>query len=181
MDQNNKVGIGETPNPDTEKTEVEGWLRTISKAEKNRDDEGKKAGWKRFIDEYRNEWGFLQGQVSIPIIPINLIYAYTKTEIARLYFKDPWITVNPKRIEDIGASQIAEQIVNYTWSELSLKQEIKKALLEAILVGHSYIKVGYAAEFGTVESQPKEPAKRGPGRPPKTKSSEIETSEYIKS
>ena len=185
MDENksqDKVGIGETPNPDTEKEEVQSWLRTISKAEQNRDDEGKKAGWKRFIDEYKNEWGFLQGQVSIPIIPINLIYAYTKTEIARLYFKDPWITVNPKRIEDIGAAQIAEQIVNYTWGELSLKQEIKKALLESILVGHSYVKVGYAAEFGTVESQPKEPPKRGPGRPPKAdKQSEIETSEYIKS
>lgn len=177
-----KVGIGETPNPDTEKEEVKAWLRAIEKAEQNRDEEGKKAGWQRFINEYKNEWGFLQGQVSIPIIPINLIYAYVKTEIARLYFRDPWITVNPKRMEDIGASQIAEQIINYTWGELNLKQEIKKTLLEAILVGHSYIKVGYAAEFGTVESQPKEPAKRGPGRPPKAeKVSEIETSEFIRS
>lgn len=181
---NDKVGLGETPNPDSEKKEVEAWLRTITKAEQNRDDEGKKAGWQRFINEYKNEWGFLQGQVSVPIIPINLIYAYTKTEIARLYFRDPWITVNPKRMEDVGASQIAEQIINYTWGELNLKQEIKKALLESILVGHSYIKVGYAAQFGTVESQPKqddEEPKRGPGRPPKKKVSEIETSEFIKS
>lgn len=176
-----KVGVGETPNPESEKKEVESWLRTISKAEQSRDEEGKKAGWQRFINEYKNEWGFLQGQVSIPIIPINLIYAYVKTEIARLYFRDPWITVNPKRMEDIGASQIAEQIINYTWGELNLKNEIKKALLEAILVGHSYMKVGYAAEFGTVESQPKPEVKRGPGRPVKEpKIAEIETSEYIK-
>lgn len=176
----NKVGIGETPNPESERLEVESWLRTVQKTEKDRDDYGNKAGWKRYIDEYKNEWGFLQSKVAIPIIPINLIFAYTKTEIARLYFKDPWITVNPKRVEDIGTAQIAEQIVNYTWGELSLKQEIKKTLLEAILVGHSYIKVGYAAEFGTVESQPKEEKKRGPGRPP-AKAKEIETSEYIKS
>lgn len=175
-----KVGIGETPNPESEKHEVEAWLRTLSKTEKNRDDLGSKAGWSRFIDEYKNEWGWLQRSVKIPVIPINLIYAYTKTEIARLYFRDPWITVNPKRLEDIGASQIAEQIVNYVWGELALKSEIKKTLLETILVGHSYIKVGYAAEFGTVESQPKEEEKRGPGRP-KKKVAEIETSEYIKS
>lgn len=174
-----KVGVGETPNPGDEDREVEAWLRTVQKVEKDRDNLGDKLGWKRYIDEYKGEWGFLQSQVSIPLIPINLIYAYTKTEIARLYFRDPWITVNPKRVEDIGASQIAEQIVNYTWGELALKQEIKKALLEAILVGHSYIKVGYAAEFGTVESQPKAEEKRGPGRPKKVK--EIETSEYIKS
>jgi len=174
-----RVGTGETPNISTERREVESWIRTLQKTEKNQEDYGNKAGWKRYIDEYKNEWGFLQTKVSIPIIPINLIYAYTKTEIARLYFRDPWITVNPKRVEDIGASQIAEQIINYTWGELALKQEIKKALLEAILVGHSYVKVGYAAEFGTVESQPKEPEKRKPGRPPK-KLAEIETSEFIK-
>lgn len=175
----NDIGLSETPDPDTEKKEVESWLRTIAKTEKDRDEVGNKAGWKRFIDEYKNEWGFLQKNVSIPIIPINLIYAYTKTEIARLYFRDPWITVNAKRVEDFGAAQIAEQIINYTWGDLALKAEIKKALLESILVGHSYVKVGYAAEFGTVESQPKE--KRGPGRPPAKKVAEVETSSYIKS
>lgn len=174
-----KVGIGETPNEGDETEEVSAWISTLEKTEKDRDDVGDKAGWKRYIQEYKNEWGFLQQKVSIPIIPINLIYAYTKTEIARLYFRDPWITVNPKRVEDIGTSQIAEQIINYTWGDLALKQEIKKALLEAILVGHSYVKVGYAAEFGTVESQPKEPEKHGPGR--RRKISEIETSEFIKS
>jgi hypothetical protein len=176
-----QVGISETPQPDDEKAEVTAWLRTISSTEQWRDDQAEKAGWKRYIDEYKNEWGHLSKSVSIPIIPINLIYAYVKTEIARLYFRDPWITVNPKRVEDIGASQIAEQVVNYTWSELSLKSEIKRTLLEGILVGHSYVKVGYVAEFGTVESQPKEPVKRGPGRPAKDKVREIETSEYIKS
>lgn len=181
MEKNDKVGVGETPNEGTEKLEVESWIRTVQKTEKDRDDYGNKAGWKRFIDEYKNEWGFLQNKTNIPIIPINLIYAYTKTEIARLYFRDPWITVNPKRVEDIGSSQIAEQIINYTWGDLSLKGEIKKALLEAILVGHSYVKVGYAAEFGTVESQPVEEKKRGPGRPPTKKIQEIETSEFIKS
>ena len=175
-----KVGLGETPNLDSEKKEVEAWLRTMTKVEKNRDEIGSKAGWSRFIDEFKNEWGWLQRTVKIPLIPTNLIYSYTKTEIARLYFRDPWITVNPKRIEDIGASQIAEQIINYIWGELALKSEIKKALLDAILVGHGWIKCGYVATFGTVESQPKEEPKRGPGRPPK-KVAEVETSEYVKS
>src|SRR5258708_4114434 len=97
MNPKENVGSGETPDPGSEKSEVESWLRTISKAEQSRDNEGKKAGWQRFINEFKNEWGFLQGQVSIPIIPINMIYAYVKTEIARLYFKDPWVTVNAKR------------------------------------------------------------------------------------
>lgn len=176
-----KVGVSETPNSGAEKSEVEAWLRTIEATVKWRDGIGQKSGWKRYINEYKSNWDFLQSAVSIPLTPVNLVYSYTKTEIARLYFRDPWITVNAKRVEDIGAAQIAEQVVNYMWEDLRLKPQIKDALLEAILVGHSWMKVGYAAEFGTVESQPKESAeKKGPGRPPK-KFKEVETNEYVKS
>lgn len=176
------VGVSETPHSEGEKKEVKAWLRTIASTEKWRDGKGHKGGWKRFINEYKGNWDFLQSSVSIPIVPLNLVYAYCKTEIARMSFRDPWITVNAKRQEDLGAAQIAEQVINYVWGDLRLKQQIKLALLEALLVGHSWIKVGYAAEFGTVESQPKEPEKRGPGRPPKEKKyKEVETSQYIKS
>lgn len=174
-----KVGVSETPNPGDEEQEVKSWLRTIDSTVRWRDAIGSRAGWKRFINEYKGNWGWLQQNVNIPIVPVNLVYAYVKTELARLYFRDPWITVNAKRIEDLGAAQIAEQVINYTWSELKLKEQVKLTLLEALLVGHSWIKVGYAAEFGTVESQPKEEAKR-PGRPAK-KVKDVDTNEYIKS
>lgn len=176
-----KVGVSETPHSDSEEKEVKAWLATVSSTVIWRDGIAQKSGWKRFINEYKNNWDFLQSMVSIPLVPLNLVYAYVKTEIARLYFRDPWITVNAKRMEDVGAAQIAEQILNYTWGELKLKAQIKLALLEALLVGHSWIKTGYAAEFGTVESQPKEEEKRGPGRPPIKKYKEVETNEYIKS
>lgn len=176
--QDKKVGISETPTPSSEREEVEAWLRTIQSTIQYRDQIGNKSGWKRFVNEYKGNWDFLQTAVSIPVVPINLVFAYVKTEIARLYFKDPWITCNAKRVEDVGAAQIAEQIINYTWGEIKLKNQIKLALLETLLVGHSWIKVGYAAEFGTAESQPKE-EKKGPGRPKKYQ--QVDTNEYIKS
>ncbi len=175
-----KVGVSETPHSGSEDKEVEAWLRTISSTVQWRDGIASKGKWKQFISEYKNNWDFLQSFTSIPLIPLNLVYSYVKTEIARMYFRDPWITVNAKRMEDMGAAQIAEQILNYTWTEIKLKAQIKLALLETLLVGHSWIKVGYAAEFGTVESQPKE-EKRGPGRPSLKKYKEVETNEYIKS
>jgi hypothetical protein len=176
-----EVGDGETPEQKDEKAEVKAWLRTISKTEKFRDKEGEKQGWKRFISEFKGDWQFLQDKVKIPLVPINLVYAYVKTEIARLYFRDPWITINPKRKEDIGAAQIAEQVINYVWGELKLKSEIKKVLTEELVIGHGWIKVGYVAEFGTVESQPKEPEKRSPGRPRKGEETRVDTNEYLKS
>ena len=181
MSSKESIGISETPNQGSEKEEVESWLRTIENTVIWRDSIGSKAGWKRFVSEFKNNWDFLQMSVSIPIIPINLVFAYVKTEIARLYFRDPWITLNPKRVEDIGAAQIAEQVINYIWSDLKLKQQIKSVILESLLVGHSWIKVGYVAEFGTVESKPREEIKRGPGRPSKKNPIEVETNEYVKS
>lgn len=178
-----KVGVSETPNQDqSEKEEVKAWLATLNKTEKWMKQKASDGNWTRYIDEYKGKWDALQGALTIPVIPINLVYAYVKTEIARLYFQDPWITVNPKRMEDIGAAQIAEQIINYIWNELNLKREVKLALLETLLVGHSWIKLGYVAEFGTVESQPKVPEKRGPGRPKaKPEENKVETNEYVKS
>lgn len=182
MDPKNKqpVGLSETPNQGTEESETGAWLRTIDNTVRWRDSIGARGGWKRFIDEYKNNWDFLQSMVNIPLVPLNLIFAYVKTEIARLYFKDPWITVNAKRVEDIGAAQIAEQIINYTWNELKLKEQMKLALLETLLVGHAWIKVGYVAEFGTVESQPKDDVPKR-GRPAAKKVAEVDTNEYLKS
>jgi hypothetical protein len=178
--EQDKVGPAETPNAgDDEKAEVSSWLKTINFTERWRDQISSKAGWKRFIDEYKGDWDWLKQSVKIPLVPVNLVYAYTKTEIARLYFRDPWITVNAKRQEDLGAAQIAEQVINYMWGELNLKAEVKQALTESILVGHSWIKVGYVAEFGTVESKPHE-TKKGPGRP-KKEQAVVDTNEYLKS
>lgn len=180
-ESDDKVGPAETPDPaESEEQEVKSWLRTINFTEKWRDQISSKMGWKRFTDEYKGDWDWLKNSVKIPLVPINLVYAYTKTEIARLYFRDPWITVNAKRQEDIGAAQIAEQVINYMWGQLNLKSEVKQALTEAILVGHSWIKVGYVAEFGTVESKPPADQKKGPGRP-KKEQAVIDTNEYLKS
>jgi len=178
--QKDKVGTSETPHSDSESKEVKAWLRTISSTEKWRDNRFENMGCKRFVNEYKGDWDFLQASVSIPVVPINLVYAFVKTDVARMSFRDPWVTVNPKRVEDLGAAQIAENVLNYTWQDLRLKTQIKQCITEADLVGHSWVKVGYVAEFGTVESQAKEPEKRGPGRPPK-KLKEVETDEYIRS
>lgn len=152
----NKPGAGETPDDGPEKEEVKAWANTIQKTLAWRDNIAAKARWAEFIDEYKGKWDHVAGGMDINIVPLNLVLAYVKTEIARLYFRDPWITVNAKKLEDLGSAQIAEALVNYLWGELNLKHEIKRALLDALLVGHGWIKLGYSAKFGTVESKPED-------------------------
>lgn len=174
-----KLGTVESPDSGSEKEEVRHWLKAISKAEKWRDDQPMFKDARRFNDEYKGRWDWLAAGIKIPLVPINLVFAYVKTEIARLSFHDPWITVNAKRQEDLGAARIAEQVLNYTWRELNMKRQVKLALLDGLLTGHGWIKTGYTAEVGTVESRPSE--KRGPGRPKKEEEAVVDTNQNIKS
>jgi len=167
-----KLGSAESPREGKEAEEVKGWQEAISTTKNWRMQIEREHRWKQIVEEYGGK--FPQGQdLDIPMLPINLVFAYVKTEIARLYFSDPWVTVNPKRIEDLGAARIAEQLINYTWAELDLKRQVKKALLDVILIGHGWIKVGYTAETMVVEQQPKDVKEKG-------KEGEIITSEFVK-
>lgn len=169
-------GLSVPPNENNQKDDVKKWMGIIGRTEQWRNQLGEKAGWPRFIREFKGDWDLLQQNVDIPLIPINLVFAYVKTEIARLYFRDPWISVNPKRIEDLGASRIAEQLINYQWGEIDLKRQVKLAIMDALIIGHGWVKMGYTAEFGTIESK----EKRGPGRP-KNEDPNLDTNEFVKS
>lgn len=162
---------------------IERWSGLLNKTEVWRDQQAERSGWKRALAEYQGDWSHYAASVSIPIVPLNLVFAYVKTEISRLSLKDPYLTVNAKRVEDVGAAQIAEQLLNYVWSELDMKKQVKLALTDALLVGHGWVKSGYVAEIGTKEetTESKEAPKRGPGRPKKESKPDLNTSEYVKS
>lgn len=179
-----KGGLSVPPKGSTDEQTIKKWDDVISRTEAWRDDMSRKKGWHRAEQEFKGDWSHLQKDVSIPIIPLNLVFAYVKTEISRLYFKDPWITVNAKRVEDIGSARIAEQLLNYTWSEIDLKRQVKLAIQDALVVGHGWIKSGYTAEIGQKEAtvEAKDAPKRGPGRPPKKDNKpDLNVSEYVKS
>jgi hypothetical protein len=171
-DELDKPGAAEAPEKENEEDEVKAWHAAIDSTLLWRQEKERSFRWEQYVKHYRGDWSDVTQSTQIPVPPINLIFSYVKTEIAKLYFRDPWITVNAKKMEDIGRAQVAEQLLNYAWGELNLKQEIKLALRDALIVGHGWVKLGYAAEFGTVESQPNEA---------EGSSKEVMPSEYIKS
>lgn len=123
-------------------TDIKTWKNRISVADERFECSRKAYGWDRFIDYFYGIYG-RHLNVSIPVVEINEVYAYIKTAVAGLYFRDPYITVNPKRVQDIPSAFIKEQVVNYYWREKRLKNEIKQCIAESKLVGFSYVKIGY--------------------------------------
>lgn len=174
-----KIGAAESPNADeSEKSEVTQWLSAIKKAQEWRDKTDAFTNAGRYVNEYKGKWDWLAQSISIPLVPLNLVFAYVKTEIARLYFHNPWITISPRKTDDISSAKIAEVVINDIWKKLKLKIQGKLALRDALLVGHGWIKVGYTMETGTVESRDPQPKKRGR---PRKEESVVDTNTCVKS
>lgn len=136
--------------PKNDKEEVNTWHSRVSKARERRDDYATKHYWSEIVSEYK--LGFdLQNQLDIDVLPINYIFAYVKTELPSLYIRDPFIKVNPKNRTSINTAKVLEAVINYIWYNKKIKREIKKCIIDTLLIGHSWLKTGYTGSFGTVE------------------------------
>lgn len=146
-DQQQEEGQSAEVENEAEAKDVQLWLDRIKRAEKKRDSERDEQGWKRFIEEYRGKYNLdgLSAKMAVP--PINLVYGYVQTAIPKLYFRDPHITVNAKQGNAIPRARLLQVIVNYLIGELNIKAEVKKVIRDTLLVGHGWLKFGYAGSF----------------------------------
>jgi len=135
----------------TEIQEVRQWHARIGLSERFRDRHEQRFKWKEAIEQYKGKYRTLENTVDIPLPIIQLVFAYIKTEIPRLYLRDPHIKVNPKKGSSIQSAKILELALNYIWRVKRLKRQIKKSILDGKLVGHAWFKTGYTAKFGAIE------------------------------
>lgn len=133
------------------KDEIHRWLTRIDGSERYRKQIAEKYRWQRLIEEYRGYFAGLTDAADIYVPPLNLIFAYVKSEIPSLYLRDPKIKVNAKKKSSVLAAKVLEKALNYIWRTKRLKRENKKNVLDSLLVGHSWFKTGYTGTFGTIE------------------------------
>lgn len=126
--------------------DVQKWRGRLDVAENRFDQAAVRHGWYRFIDYFHGNYQYHIG-VNIPVSEVNQVYAYIKTSVASLYFRNPYIAVNAKTKAAITSAFIKEAVVNYYWREKRYKQKMKKCIAEAKLVGFSYFKQGYDADI----------------------------------
>lgn len=119
----------------------------ISVAKKAQDQWADQSGAKRFVKEYKGDYGIkLTGRKgNIPVPPINEVFAYVQSDIAATFNRDPYITVNPKS-GSVRAAKIREARINYWWRELKTKEELEYEIIDKDLVGYAWHKVGYAVQ-----------------------------------
>ena len=136
-----------------EQDAVRNKLKDIKQHKKLQEDYDNKYRIKELLKEYKGDFDITQKQYDIQIIPDNLIFAYVKTELPSLYIRDPHIKVNPKNRTSIATAKVVEEVVNYIWKYKKLKREVKKCIIESLLVGQSWMKQGYTGQFGSIEDE----------------------------
>lgn len=137
--------------PKSEEQQVRLWLDRISVARKWRDRIHEDMGVPRFLEEYGGKYNVRLANMQVP--PVNDVFAYVQASIAGLYFKNPNVAVNPQKTGSILGSYILESEVKHFFRELDTKEEVEKEIVDALLAGDGFHKVGKNVKtIGSAES-----------------------------
>lgn len=127
--------------------EVDRWLRWIEFSRSWREE--KEKTWARMVGYLKGK--FLAGPPPEDYVCVNLVHPAVRVIVPAIYSKNPDLIVKPrKRGYEEGAKAMA-MLLRYFMDELDLKREVKLCLVDAILTGHAWLKVGYQVDFEEVE------------------------------
>src|SRR3990167_560082 len=104
--------------------------------------------WKQNIDFYTGDWFKNNIDYDPERIEVSFVFSFVKTLIPAIYYKDPYIFAKARSSLYQMFGETMEEVINYTWNDLKLRQEIKFAVLDSILSPPGWIKLGYNADFG---------------------------------
>lgn len=123
-----------------ESQQVQKWHDRIAVSKRWRDQVSEENNWENLLGELKNKYDVVLGNIQVP--PIAEMFAYKDSTLANLYYKDPFLAVNPKKNATIASAYILEAGVNHLWGELKLKEDLELEITDALFVGHAWNKVG---------------------------------------
>jgi hypothetical protein len=99
--------------------------------------------WHMYKRYYRHEFN---GKV----IPVNLYFSLLRSMVPQIYFKNPSVTVTPRRpgLQAELNARIVQELDNWLLQELMTKSEMKKMIADAFFTGTSAGFIGYDSEYG---------------------------------
>ena len=109
-----------------------------------------KSIWKNSIDLYNCKFfERLYGGVDNERIDVHFANWYVSNLVPLVYFRDPFIFIKARDMDGMYSAfaETMEEVINYEWRELGLKQQFKKVILSAFLTPPGWIKLGYTARI----------------------------------
>lgn len=79
-------------------------------------------------------------------VNVNMFYSIVRAMIPALYFRDPELTVEPKRPQDEPYAPVMQAVLNYWFRRLGMKKTIQRMIADALCYPFAICKVGYVLE-----------------------------------
>lgn len=142
---------------------VEYWSRELDVAQTHRDDIAAKYEWKKLKDLWNN--GGMEVEVTTAsktqnVNPptrsafVNWIFSYISTFIPAVYWRHPKVFLDPKRAMFSSQAKIAEAKLNSALEIANFRRHCEKNLLDSLIYGHGWMKLGWFTSFGQVPPNP---------------------------
>lgn len=77
------------------------------------------------------------------LVVINYTYSILKAILPQIYFQDPYIYLTATDRESTFNRQLAEDALNNTWREIKVKRQMKRIILDMLIMGFGIGKLGY--------------------------------------
>lgn len=136
------------------------------------------AQWRRNIDLYRGRhWRLLSsaGELEQPDserprrrITVNKVGSIVLSMLPFMVRRRPRFILHARQPEHYVSALLQQELLNWCWKEFGMQPQIKKAVLDAVVIGHGVVKTGYMYEH-TVPS------------PDDAKIKDLDYREYVKS
>lgn len=96
-------------------------------------------------------------------IEVNLMHAHTRTLLPTLFFRDPFLEVQPLNESQESSAVVWESVLNQYWERTGYKRETKRVVLDAIVYPEGYKKWIFNSAEDQKELRGDEPIQEGTG------------------
>jgi hypothetical protein len=97
--------------------------------------------WKRYIDLYQGR--YIEGAPKTDALVVNMVFATINVMGPAVAINNPRFVVNARNPESGFTAIITEEVLNWLWRTYGYQREFRLAILDWLLAGHGWIKVGY--------------------------------------
>ena len=97
--------------------------------------------WKRFIDLYRGKQVANASRQDRLIV--NMIFSTINVLAPAVAVNNPKFVVNARRPDAAPQAVITEEVLNYIWRTYRYQEDFRLSLLDWLIVGHGWVKIGY--------------------------------------
>lgn len=99
--------------------------------------------WRRYISLYHGKhWDTSTGNDQLIV---NLIFSTVNVMAPAVAINNPRFVVNARTEQDAPKAIVAEEVLNYLWRRNDYQQDFRLAILDWIITGHGWMKIGYKA------------------------------------